>query len=77
MDDGQNSRWPWVARSMAAGAVYDLVFAVSIVFFTVPAAGLLGLELPENLIYLRFNGIFLVLAAGMYVLAAVSPTLCR
>ncbi len=66
-------RWRLVARSMALAAVYDLVFATAILFFTGPSARLLHLALPENPVYLRFNGVFLLMLAGMYVLPAMQP----
>lgn len=58
---------------MAAGAVYDLVFAGAILFATAPAAAILGLEVPEDPVYLRLNGVFLVLLAGLYFLPALDP----
>ena len=58
---------------MACGAAYDLIFAVAILFFTAPAAAVLGLELPADPIYLRLNGIFLLILAGMYALPAAAP----
>lgn len=58
---------------MALAAVYDFVFAVAILFFTAPAARLLRLNLPDDLVYLRFNGVFLLMLAGMYVLPALKP----
>lgn len=67
--------WAWraVAVSMAAGAVYDLAFAGAILFATEPAAAILGLEVPEDPVYLRLNGVFLVLLAGLYLLPALDP----
>ncbi len=58
---------------MGVGAVYDLLFALAILFWTRPAAALLDLELPEDPVYLRFNGVFLILLAGLYMLPAISP----
>ena len=58
---------------MACGAVYDLCFAAAILLFTAPAAGLLGLAVPADPVYLRLNGIFLLLLAGLYSLPAVAP----
>jgi hypothetical protein len=49
------------------------VFAIAILFVTAPAARLLGLNLPDDLVYLRFNGVFLLMLAGMYVLPALDP----
>ncbi len=65
--------WRAVAVSMAAGAAYDLVFAGAILFATAPAAAILGLEVPEDPVYLRLNGVFLVLLAGLYTLPALDP----
>jgi hypothetical protein len=58
---------------MALAAVYDLVFAIAILFLTGPAARLLRLSLPDDPVYLRFNGVFLLMLAGMYALAASQP----
>jgi hypothetical protein len=66
-------RWTWVARSMALGAAYDALFAAAILVFTRPAAALLGLEVPPDPVYLRLNGILLLLLAGLYLLPAVDP----
>ena len=67
------SAWKRVGVTMFAGAVYDLVFALAMLLFTEPAAALLRLELPEDLTYLRFNGVFLLMLTGMYLFAARSP----
>ncbi|NIL99707.1 MAG: hypothetical protein GTN89_01825 [Acidobacteria bacterium] len=58
---------------MLLAAVYDALFAVAILFFPAPSAGLLRLELPDDLVYLRFNGVFLLMLAAMYLLAAADP----
>ena len=58
---------------MGAGALYDLAFAAAILFFPVPAARLLGLALPADPVYLRLNGVFLVLLAALYLLAFLEP----
>ena len=65
--------WKAVGLSMACGAAYDLCFAVAILFFAAPAAALLGLAVPADPLYLRLNGIFLLLLAGLYSLPAVAP----
>ena len=70
MDERATGRWRAVAASMALGAAYDLAFAVAILAFTRPAAALLGLEVPGDPVYLRLNGIFLVLLGGVYLLPA-------
>ncbi len=73
MDETPDPRWSWVARSMGLAAVYDFAFAVAILFFTAPASRLLRLELPDDLVYLRFNGVFLLMLGGMYLLPAFQP----
>jgi hypothetical protein len=73
MGETTDPRWAWVARSMLLAAAYDVVFAVAILFFTAPAARLLDLALPDDLVYLRFNGVFLLMLAGMYLLPASQP----
>lgn len=75
MENGETTdlRWRLVAHSMALAVVYDFVFAIAILFFTAPAARLLRLSLPDDLVYLRFNGVFLLMLAGMYVLPAMQP----
>ena len=65
--------WRAVAGSMAAGALWDLVFGIAILFFDDPAAKLLGLTLPDDRIYYHLCGLLLVLLAGMYALAALDP----
>ncbi len=40
---------------------------------TAPAARLLRLPLPDDLVYMRFNGVFLLMLAGAYVLPALHP----
>ena len=58
---------------MALGAAYDAAFAAGILVFTRSAAALLGLTVPPDPVYLRLNGIFLLLLAGLYLLPAVDP----
>ena len=65
--------WRWVAVSMLVGAVYDAAFALAILLFRRPAVELLGLELPEDPVYLGLNGILLLLLAALYVLAFLDP----
>lgn len=73
MNVQREAAWRWVGRSMAAGAAYDLLFALAILFAHRQAAGLMGLPLPDDPVYLRFIGVFLLLLAGLYALPAVSP----
>jgi len=70
---GTTRRWRAVAWSMAAGAAYDWVFAVSILLFTEPAAEVLGLEVPPDPVYLHLSGVLLLLLGALYALAVVAP----
>jgi hypothetical protein len=65
--------WTDLARVLGFGALYDLAFGVAILAFTEPAAALLGLAVPDDPVYLHLNGVFLVLLAGLYALAAFEP----
>jgi len=73
MEEKNDPRWSRLGQSMWLAAFYDVAFAVAILFFTAPAARLLNLALPEDLVYLRFNGVFLLMLAGMYLLPAFQP----
>ncbi|HEX5043079.1 MAG TPA: hypothetical protein VFV75_09235 [Candidatus Polarisedimenticolaceae bacterium] len=65
--------WSWTARSMALGAAYDAAFAAAILLFPEPASALLRIPLPADLLYFRFIGVFLLMLAAMYLLAAREP----
>jgi hypothetical protein len=58
---------------MVLGAVYDLAFGIVILFFPASGADWLGLELPADPVYLRLNGIFLLMLAAVYLLPALDP----
>ena len=58
---------------MAAGAIYDAAFGVSILAVPTLAAGWLGLEVPTDRTYLGLNGVLLLLLAGVYSLPARWP----
>lgn len=58
---------------MALGAVYDLIFGVAILGFHRTAGALLGITPPSDPVYLRLNGVFLLLLAAIYALPAVAP----
>ncbi|MBZ5640573.1 MAG: hypothetical protein LAO51_17690 [Acidobacteriia bacterium] len=77
MDDVAGRRWRWVARSMALGAAYDAAFAAAILAATGWAAALLRLEVPPDPVYLRLNGVFLLLLAALYLLPALDPARYR
>ena len=73
MDEATDPRWSWVGRSMAAGAAYDALFGLGVLFLLDFSAELLRLPVPEDPTYLRLNGIFLLLLAGLYLLPAFKP----
>jgi len=73
MGDDGTARWRLVSLSMWAGALYDLAFAVAILFFGVPAAALLGLDRPADPVYLGLNGVLLALLGSLYLLPAFDP----
>ena len=59
--------------SMAAGALYDLTFAL--VNLAAPQAGswFLEIPLPEQQVYLRLTGLFLLVLALVYMLPVIHP----
>lgn len=65
--------WKWVGLSMGMGAAYDLAFAAAILAFGREAATLLGLTFPKDPVYLRLNGVLLLLLAGVYALPMMDP----
>src|SRR5262249_3447741 len=58
---------------MAAGAIYDVAFALPILIAPEPLAGLLGLPMPAQEIYLRFTAVFLFGLAVFYLMPVVHP----
>ena len=73
MEAGRTGPWRRLAQSMLLGAVYDLAFGIVILFFPASGAVWFGLELPADLVYLRLNGIFLLMLAALYLLPALDP----
>jgi hypothetical protein len=65
--------WRMVGIVLALGAGYDLVFGLAILGFTRPAAAILGLRVPDDPVYLYLNGVFLLVLAGIYTVAARAP----
>ena len=55
------------------GVVYDGGFGIPMFFFPVWSTGLLGLPQPEVPIWLRLDGIFLIVMALIYVVTARDP----
>jgi hypothetical protein len=70
---GHRERWRTAGIVLAVGAAYDLVFGVAILGFTRAAASILGLPVPDDPVYLYLNGVFLLLLAGLYAVAARQP----
>jgi hypothetical protein len=63
-------RWRGLARVLAFGAVYDGVFGLAILAATKPVAARFHLPVPDDPVYLGLNGIFLLILAAIYALAA-------
>jgi hypothetical protein len=58
---------------MGIAAAYDLVFGLAILGFHRAAGALLQIPPPADPVFLRLNGLLLLLLAGMYTLPAVAP----
>lgn len=67
----------WDARQrtiLYIGAVYDGGFGIPMLFFPAWATGLLGLPFPDpGTIWLRLDGIFLLVMAMIYLVTARDP----
>jgi len=59
--------------SMAAGALYDLTFAVINLVFPQAGSWFLEIPLPEQQVYLRMTGVFLLVLALFYMLPVIHP----
>jgi len=59
--------------SLVVGAVYDIGFGLGILLAPEPLAGVLGLPMPLDQLYLRFLSVFLFGLAFYYLLPAVDP----
>lgn len=55
------------------GAVYDLVFALIILFAPVPVFSFLGIAYPSPAVYLKLCGIFLIMIGWLYGCYAMNP----
>ena len=62
--------WRRLGVSFAVGALWDAAWGLAILLAARPAAEVMGLALPPDPTYLRLNGIFLLMLAGVYALAA-------
>ena len=63
--------------SLLMGAVYDIAFGLGILLAPGPLAGVLGLPMPQDQLYLRFLSVFLFGLALYYLLPAVNPETFR
>ena len=66
-------RWRTLSLVLAAGALFDAAFGAAILLAPAPAAALLRIELPADLVYFRLNGVLLLILAAVYALAAREP----
>jgi len=66
-------RWRTVGIVLALGSGYDFVFGAAILGFTRAAAAILGLEVPNDPVYLYLSGVFLLILAALYATAAREP----
>ena len=57
----------FVRRTMLAGAIYDILFAVPIATAPGWLSGMIGVPMPDQEVYLRFLGVFLLGLAGFYL----------
>jgi hypothetical protein len=67
---------PWrgyLQLTLLLGAAYDIAFGLGILFMPHRLAGVLGLPVPEDELYLRFISVFLIGLALTYLLPAVDP----
>jgi len=62
-----------VRATMLAGAAYDLVLAAFVLASPATLAGLLGLEMPGQQIYLRLLGVFLAGVPAFYLMPVLHP----
>lgn len=68
------SRWGRRQRAILhIGVVYDGGFGIPMFFFPVWSTGLLGLPQPGVPMWLRLDGIFLIIMALIYIVTARDP----
>jgi hypothetical protein len=67
------ARWRTLGRVLGFGAIYDGVFGLAILAATKPVAAFFGLAVPDDPLYLGLNGVFLLILAGIYGIAAFDP----
>ena len=59
--------------SMAAGSLYDAIFAIINLFVPQWGAWFFEIQLPDQQVYLRFTGVFLLILALFYMLPVIHP----
>ena len=65
------------SATFRAGAAFDTAFGFAMLFTPLMAAKILHLELPADRTYFNLAGLLLLILAGMYFVAASSPSLHR
>lgn len=73
MSQSGSGKSGFLQGTLLLGAVYDVAFGVGILLMPGRLAGMLGLPLPDDQLYLRFISVFLVGLALVYLLPAVEP----
>lgn len=61
----------WLLR---VGAGFDAAFGLAMLLVPLPAARLLGIELPVDMTWFSLVGLLLLILAGLYVTAAGGPS---
>lgn len=69
----REKRFSFLSITLIAGAVYDAAFGLPILFYPAPLARVLGIVLPKTEVFLRLNGIFLLILALFYLVTALDP----
>jgi hypothetical protein len=59
--------------SMAAGSLYDVTFAIINLVVPEWGAWFLEIPMPEQQVYVRFTGVFLIALALFYMLPVIHP----
>ena len=66
-------RWRALSGVMAFGAAYDAAFGLAITLVPTLAATMLRIDMPADPLYLRLNGVFLLILGAIYALPALRP----
>jgi hypothetical protein len=62
-------KYLWLGRSMLWGGIYDLLFGLPILLIPRQMGAILQIKCPENPIYVRYCGLFLLILAVGYLIA--------